>query len=179
MVHFIDLGFSVGQAESILQQHTEDAEPHQKKEVSPMNVTKTLYAIAFGIALSTQVQAAIVCEAVSGLTGGREIKTGDSQLEACASALSDCNYKQSPDGRTCYIRRWYDQQTTAGGMMSGQGWACLVQENNTPLRGRSWVRPGKTIAEARDNAQKYCEVRKAGNNCQVVRCFDASSERPN
>lgn len=127
---------------------------------------------------SSQAQAAwsgVTCEAKDLFSGRIEIKSGNSQAQACARAQDECYFKS---GHRCVVLRWYDDQTTAGGMMSGEGWACKVQENTGSGHDRSWVRPGATINEARYNAMDYCERRKAGINCQIVRCFDASNELP-
>lgn len=127
---------------------------------------------------SSQAQAAgssFTCEARDLFSGRVEIKSGSSQTEACARALDECLTKS---GNHCVVQRWYDDQTTAGGMTSGQGWACKVQENTGSGFDRSWVRPGATITEARNNAMNYCERRKAGINCQIIRCFDASTDLP-
>jgi hypothetical protein len=149
-----------------------------------------MYSVIVGLALtlagcstddsvqsSSQAQAArssFTCEAKDLFSGRVEIRSGGSQEEACARAQDECFTKS---GNHCVVLRWYDDQTTADGMTSGQGWACRVQENTGTGFDRSWVRPGATINEARSNALSYCERRKAGINCLIVSCFDASFER--
>jgi hypothetical protein len=118
------------------------------------------------------------CEAIYPTVGRREIKSGKTQHAACAAAIAECNKKVAPEGAGCLTGRWYDNLTTAEGMESGQGWACQVTEHNMLPGDRSWVRPGLTIQEARANAMTYCEKKKAGNNCQIVKCFDASYTLP-
>jgi hypothetical protein len=113
------------------------------------------------------LKAAYTCEAKDLFTGKTEIKSGASQHDACTKAQKDCEAKT---GNTCVVVRYYDDTTTADGMTSGRGWACKVSDDT----GRSWVRPGKTINEARKKAMEYCEEKKAGINCQIVKCFDAS-----
>jgi hypothetical protein len=125
------------------------------------------------------------CEAIDLVTSNVQIKSAKSQKQACALALDECWYKGEGGaagvraGKECVILKRYDDQTYAEGMTSGNGWACLVSEVlGAGMRERSWIRSGTTLEAARENAMRYCERNKAGNHCQIMRCFDADFVKP-
>lgn len=121
----------------------------------------------------------VTCEARNLFTKNVQIRTAGNVTDACQSALRECWDKGGTDGRACTILRWYDSVTTAEGMMSDRGRVCQVGENIGPsLRGRTWVRPGHNEQEAESNALRYCQKNKAGDECQIIRCYDADNASP-
>ena len=117
------------------------------------------------------------CEALYVPNGRVEIRSGRTLKEACDLAKLECESRDAENNDTCVVRRFFDNKTTAIGSTDGSGWACEVTENNDTGVGRTWVRPGPTITKAYADALQFCQVNKAGNHCQVTKCFDASYDQ--
>ncbi len=128
-----------------------------------------------------QLKVIFTCETRDLATLRESTRSANDLNVACQGALDDCFLKggSGSDGPECVVKRWYDDQTTAYGQMVKRGWACQVSENLGPsLRGRTWIRSGKNHKDAQTRAMRFCSVQKAGNQCQIVKCFDADNAQP-
>jgi hypothetical protein len=123
----------------------------------------------------------ITCETRDLATHRDSTRSLPQLIDACQAALDECFLRggSGSDGPECVVKRWYDSRTTALGQMENRGWACQVAENNgAALKGRSWIRSGKDLRDAQTRALRFCEIQKAGNNCQIVKCFDTDNSQP-
>jgi hypothetical protein len=128
-----------------------------------------------------QLKVIYTCETRDLATLRESTRSANNLDSACQGALDECFLKggSGSDGPECVVKRWYDDQTTAYGQMAKRGWACQVSENLGPtLRGRTWIRSGKNQKEAQTRAMRYCSVQKAGNQCQIIKCFDTDNAQP-